>query len=266
MGIDANGSRAFPRSTEEKTVNNAGSPMMRVTKREMRVACGTTSRALHRRPVIGNTASFVCSVLLRHRGRRNVLQPLDRVFRRPFFAVVFARHTHQHDERVNLQIGLRLQPLLRQREIVRPFLVWRVAAPAPVAAASSQRSPDLVTRIIARERRVESAATIHSLLERVVRGRDRAEPCAPIPARPAPAVPMIVRLPAAPAAPGEASRPGPPSHTDVADWGVPTMPPRLTAVPAPIPLNPTELNRLTDQVVRAIDHRFTAHRERHGRI
>jgi hypothetical protein len=34
----------------------------------------------------------------------------------------------------------------------------------------------------------------------------------------------------------------------------------------PIPLTPSELSRLTDHVVTAIDRRFIAHRERHGRI
>jgi hypothetical protein len=34
----------------------------------------------------------------------------------------------------------------------------------------------------------------------------------------------------------------------------------------PIPLTPSELNQITDHVVGTIDRRFTAHRERHGRI
>jgi hypothetical protein len=240
---------------------------MRVTKREMRVARGTASRALRRQPVVDNTTAFVQGVLLRHGGRHPALQPLDRVFRRPFFATVFARHTHRHDQRVNLRIGFGLQPLLRQREIVRPFLVWHAATPVPAAAAAPQRSPDLVTRILARERRVESAATIHTLLERVVRERDRAKPGPSTPPMPppAPAVPMIVRRPAAPPVAGEASRPRPPVRPDLVDWDLPAAS-RPAAAPAPIPLGPTELSRLTDQVVRAIDHRFTAHRERHGRI
>ncbi|MBV9201152.1 MAG: hypothetical protein JO320_23265 [Alphaproteobacteria bacterium] len=236
----------------------------------MRVARRTAScTLLGSRPVIGNTAAFVRGVLLRHGGRRPVLQPLDRAFRRPFFAMVFARHTHRHDQRTNLRIGLALQPLLRRREIVRPFVAWRAAAPGAAAAMPPQRSPDLVTRILARERRVESVAAIHTLLERIVREHDRSRPVgpvAPMPAPPAPAVPMIIRRPAAPPLPGEASRPHPHGRSDVADWGVPVAPPRPAVPSAPIPFSPTELSRLTDHVVRAIDHRFTAHRERHGRI
>ena len=41
---------------------------------------------------------------------------------------------------------------------------------------------------------------------------------------------------------------------------------RGSAAAVPIPLTPVELNRVTDHVVNAIDRRFTAHRERHGRI
>jgi hypothetical protein len=243
---------------------------MRAPLRDIRVARGIVTRAgLQRRPVVGHTAAFVRAVLLRHGGRRPVVHPLDRAFRRPFCAAVFARHTHRHDHRTNLRINLGLQPLLRQRELLRPFFAWRVPRLAAPAATPAWRPPDLVTRLLARERRVESATTIHSLLERVVRERDRAKPGAStrlMPARAAPAVPMIVRRPAAPPAPSEASHPRPPARPDLTEWGVPRATPRPATAPAPIPLTPGELSRLTDHVVRAIDTRFTAHRERHGRI
>jgi len=249
-------------------VNNAHSPTP-PPQRDIRVARGIATRArLQRRPIIDNTAAFVHGVLLRHGGRRAVVRPLDRAFRRPFFIAVFARHTHRHDQRANLRINLGLQPVLRQREIVRPFLAWRVPAPPAPTSAPAWRTPDLVTRILARERRVDSATTIRTLVERIVRERDRAEPGTlnpPTSVRPVPAVPMIGRRPAAPVASSEASRPRPPGRPDLGDWGVPVAAPRPVA-PTPIPLTPSELGRLTDHVVSAIDRRFTAHRERHGRI
>jgi hypothetical protein len=250
-------------------VNKTDSPM-RAPQRDIRVARGIATRArLQRRLVIGNSAGFVRGVLARHGGRRPVLRPLDPAFRRPFFAAVFNRHTHRHDQRTNLRIKLGLQPLLRQREIVRPFLAWRVPAPSVPSAAPPYRTPNLVTRILARERRVESATTIRTLVERIVRERSRAEPETSTPpalVRPVPAVPMIVRRPAAPVASSEATRPRPPGRPDLADWGAPAAAPRPVAASTPIPLTPSELGRLTDHVVSAIDRRFTAHRERHGRI
>jgi hypothetical protein len=250
-------------------VNKTGSPI-RALQRDIRVARGIATRArLQRRPIVGSTAAFVRGVLLRHGGRRPLLRPLDRAFRRPFFAAVVTRHTHRHDQRASLRINLGVQPLLRQREIVRPFLAWRVPATLPSPIAPAWRTPDLVTRILARERRVESATTIRTLVERIVRERSRAEPetsTPPASVRPVPAVPMIVRRPAAPVASSEATRPRPPGRPDLADWGAPAATPRPPAAPAPIPLTPSELGRLTDHVVSAIDRRFTAHRERHGRI
>ena len=250
-------------------MNKTGSPM-RTTQRDIRVARGIVARpSPQRRRIIGNTAAFVRGVMLRHGGRRPLLRPLDRGFRHPFFAAVFVRHTHRHDQRANLRVNLSVQPLLRQREIVRPFLAWRVPALPPSVNVPAWRTPDLVTRLLARERRVESATTIRTLVERVVRERGRAEPERSTPlgsVRPVPALAMIVRRPAAPPASGEASRPRPPGRPDPADWGVAVATPRPAAAPAPIPLTPGELGRLTDHVVSAIDRRFTAHRERHGRI
>ena len=103
-------------------MNKTGSPI-RALQREIRVARGTAARRRPQcRPTIGNTAAFVRGVLVRHGGRRPLLRPLDRVFRRPFSAAIFARHAHRHDQRASLRINLGVQPLLRQREIVRPFL------------------------------------------------------------------------------------------------------------------------------------------------
>jgi hypothetical protein len=247
---------------------------MRAPQRDIRVARGiargiATRARLQRRPIIASTAAFVRELLLRHGGRRSLLWPLDRAFRRSFFSAVFASHTHRHDQRANLRVTLGVQPLLRQREIIRPFLAWRVPAPPAPATALALRTPDLVTRLLARERGVESATTIRTLVERVVRERSRAEPetsIRPASVRPAPAVPMIVRRPAAPPASGEASHPRPPGRPDPSDWGRPVTRPQPAAAPVPIPLTPGELGRLTDHVVSAIDRRFTAHRERHGRI
>ncbi len=41
---------------------------------------------------------------------------------------------------------------------------------------------------------------------------------------------------------------------------------RPTSPAQPIPLSPSELNRLTEQVVRTIDQRIVSHRERMGVI
>jgi hypothetical protein len=223
-----------------------------------------------RRQDIGQaTGAFVRAVLVRHRGRRQALQPLDRAYRRNTFATIFAQHLHRHDHRTTLRLSLGLQPLLRQREVVRPFLAWRARPLSAAPAVPAPRPFDLITRITARERRVEQATTIRALIERAVRAGDRREgvaaPAAPA-IRPVAAVPMFVRRLLSPAAARETAAARGPEQPELAGWGPSAIPPRAMSGVTPIPLTPSELSRLTDHVVTAIDRRFIAHRERHGRI
>jgi hypothetical protein len=116
--------------------------------------------------------------------------------------------------------------------------------------------------------------TAAALVERVVRRGRRHEirlaRTAPLPAAdpappaaPARVVERVFRRPTAAAPPATpAAAPLPPSPPEVrrpAEWAP------AAEAPRPRPFLPQELDRVTDHVVRAIDRRVRAHRERLGR-
>jgi len=123
----------------------------------------------------------------------------------------------------------------------------------------------LIDHLTARERRIESSTTVKDLLTRVIERRAVTMPRrAGAAFRPAPAVPMMVRRLPAPAAQDAPKPASPPRPRD--DWTTPAAPKLTQTAPTPIPLTPSELGRLTEHVVGALDRKFTAHRERFGSI
>ena len=217
-----------------------------------------------------SAARFVRGIRQRHEARGMVRAPLERFFRRSSATLAFASHIHRHEYRLGLLFERHSHPTARERIVLRSSLVWRNGVAPATRLAALPRLPQ-VERIIARERRVESTATIQTLIERVVGERrgersGRQQPAALI--APAPSVPMTVRTaPPLPRVPEQAPltppvRPGPESWS-----GFPARVRSIAASPAEVvPLSPSQIGRLTEQVVNAIDRRFTAHRERHGRI
>jgi hypothetical protein len=239
--------------------------------RDLRVTrdpAGWPRRRVAGGPPAPSSADFARGILRRYGGRRGVRRPLDRIFRRSAAIAAFAGSYHRHEHWLGLRLERQLLPVLRERSVLRTSLFWRVAPPVSVQPATPR--PAFVERIFARERRTESTVTIRSLVERVVgarrAGRQGSEPIAARP-EPAPAIPMIVRKPAAP--PALPERPAAPAaeRFTAEPWATPRPRARgpLAAADA-IPLSPVQINRLTDQVVDAIDRRFTAYRERRGRI
>jgi hypothetical protein len=213
---------------------------------------------------------FVGRILAQHAGRRGAMAPLDRVVRRVLPLCVVAQHAARNEYRPTIRVDIRPQRLVRIREAARPFLVWRTVSQAAAARLSvAPPKPGFFERIFARERRVESIATIRDVVERVVVERSRpasgSSNAAP-PQRQAPAVPMIVRRPPSPApALADVPRQPPTARPALDEWSA--SPARIRSQGStPIPLSPSELCSLTDRVVDAIDRRFIAHRERHGRI
>jgi hypothetical protein len=214
--------------------------------------------------------AFARAIIARYRGRRGAARPLDRAFRRISAPTPFICHNMRNDIRLgNVRVDVRLQRQLRIRQAPRPLLAWRrTSGVAPVPGALPK--PGLIEPIFARERRVESTISICSIIERQSSARRVSYSPAPTTAKaavkPVPAVPMIVRHLPPPAPAEQQTVPHPPNRRTPDEWSDAPLRARAQAKAAPIPLTPAELNHITEHVVGAIDRRFVAHRERHGRI
>ena len=148
--------------------------------------------------------------------------------------------------------------------------------PAPRAGAPASRPPMVASML---EKRIETVLTRHarSIVETLVASRARVAPTgmaagtlsvAPTVARGATSVPTAPPVPPVPqmilTRPGRTAGIGPEARPDSAPVaGEPERPAR-PAPPAPrVP--DLQVERIADQVVRALDHRMVAWRERMGR-
>jgi hypothetical protein len=180
------------------------------------------------------------------------------------------RHFHQGDRRhFSLRFDVRLAPAVRVRTAPQPLLPWEpgsgVAGAQPNAPRAARLS--IVERIFTRERRVETRMTMREALREIVTQRAAGGPSAPPPPTPsARPVEMVVRSP--PASRRESPRAAPPdapreeTSERILRPNIFTRP----AVQARAALSAAELGRVTDHVVRAIDRRLVAQRERRGKI
>ena len=221
---------------------------------------------------LGSRATAFAAAILARRGRSVVtLLGPERTARRLHALSTAVHHHHLGDStRLALRFDIRMTPAMRARAQPAPFLPWIAAPaaamtlPAPAAARLS-----LVQRIVARERRVETSMMMREerraavAQQREYAGAPALPPAAPWRARP---VEMIVHR-QRPPAPEAARAATPAAPQEAANERVvwPSVV-RLPTVQAPAPLSAAELGRVTDHVVRAIDHRFLAQRERRGRI
>ena len=116
---------------------------------------------------------------------------------------------------------------------------------------------EVVRRLVTRGERIEPPAPAKGpVIARPEAKRPTGPTVEPVRSRSARAMPPVPRITRRPAAIG-AERTGPTAES------------HRPAVPSEQPgpeLAPADLNRLTDQVVRTIDQRMIAHRERMGRI
>lgn len=233
-------------------------------------AIRTAIRPPRRAGVALSHADFARAIVARYGGRRGASRPLDRAFRRIAAPTAFICHNTRNDLRLGIvRVDVRLQRQLRIREAPRPFLAWRpMSGAAPASGALP--GPGFIERIFARERRVESTVAMRSIIERHTSEQRISYSPAPAngnsPVKPAPAVSMIVRHLPPPAPAEQLPVPLPPHRQTTDDWSDAPSRARVQAKAVPIPLTPAELNQITDHVVGMIDRRFTAHRERHGRI
>jgi len=180
-------------------------------------------------------------------------------------------NTHFHSVQVPLHLSFRLETQARARSDAAPFRPWLAASPSHEPLGEPP-SPHLrmLERIIAREQRVHAITTLRDATNAAIAANappNSAQPTPPPSA--ARSVEMVTRRPPAPppATTPEPKPSFPPTLRAPAQvWAMPSPPPRPGAPATPIPLSPAELGRLTDQVVRAIDRRVVATRERQGRI
>lgn len=219
----------------------------------------------------GAVDAFVASILARHRGSRRGWRPLERNFRLPVRPQpIILRPSHWHEHRLALRVGMLLQRQLRERPAPRPLAAGRVvfvaARPMPLTAAFR---PAVTERIFQRERRIERTRSIASRVERlVIKSAAARQPAVADPAtyaRRPPPLPMVARRPPEPRAEPTPSRQSPPRQA-IDEWAMAPARLRPAAATTALALDPGELGRLTDHVINAIDRRFTAHRERHGRV
>ena len=143
-----------------------------------------------------------------------------------------------------------------------PIVLRRQAAAATSAGAARVVDDPVSRRVFAREVRRE--ALTRDYRSTIVRDTSApaaaSAPAVPDPARP---VEFVLRRTAPAIEQDERRRRAPDVRTDVFARAQTSPGDRQPAAPT-IPLSPTELARLTDDVVQAIDRRFIAHRERRG--
>ena len=231
---------------------------------------GILRAARGRRRLRCRTPAFVRGVLGRGAAGAAIARPVDMALRAIGRPVV--TQITNVDSRLDLRIAFttRLMPAVRSRTRVEPMVPWTPATPAGDAhqPASPDAGPAIVERITERTRRVEVPA--RALPEPSSMGPTGPARIAGLLARPSSAMPQgltvrrtVVVLPA-PRGEGAEDRPLPPPRTDRVSPGAVHRSVDVSRLA--IPLSPSELGRLTDDVVRVLNNRVVAHRERQGVI
>jgi hypothetical protein len=204
-------------------------------------------------------ASFVAAIVARHRHGLTTLFGPERVMRRSRAGTAISRHHHLGDTLTFApRFNIRIEPVVRTR-----------AAPAALLPAQASARISMMQRIFAREQRVHSTETIRETLREIMASTPTPGPASIVAEPPRPRVKPVVMLVRHP--PAAIKDPTPPAPTPPAPIERDDRHPAVTifrptahnALPG---LSPVELGRVTDHVVRALDHRLTAQRERQGRI
>ena len=216
-------------------------------------------------------AAFADTVRARHASRAAAPPgPELAMRRRQTDGTIWVQHVHPQPAAPQIALSLHLQPILRVRADTAPMAAWhpeiRAASATPPPVSAHTR---MIERVVARERRVHSVVTARDLIREAGAPPPavRAEVSTQLP-RVQPVEMAARRAPQAAAAPSAAGTAAaahePPTPTPLRARLASDTPVRAAAAPGAIPLSPGEIGRLTDQVVRAIDRRALAARERQG--
>ena len=203
-------------------------------------------------PTVAAVVAFAASVMARHAPQTMYADHLDMALARPSDA---SQVNHFH---AGPRIGLSAELTVHDHALF-PQTTQVMAAPRRQGAGFGEAE----TRALF-ERLFSRRARLSALDER------RAPPPPDVLAKapsasvePSSRVERVLPRPAAPPAAPEAA--GPPPRIDPAtvasDWGAPIPPP---AQPKPVVLAAPEIRRVANQVIREIDHRISARRERMG--
>ena len=210
-------------------------------------------------------SGFAAAVLARYARNVATLFGPERVMRRHAARAASVRHFHR-DGGVTVQprFDIRLIPVVRTRAIPATLAPWRVTTPSSDAPAPPPRHAAL-QRIMARERRLDSTTPMQSVLHDIVALPLLGGETSHVPVR-VKKLEMAVRRPPAPVAEAPPPRSKVADPAGAGDWNSAPSTSRPVTIAASFPLSATEIGRVTDHVVRAIDRRVVAIRERHGRI
>ncbi len=225
------------------------------------------TRLLQRRG--SHAAEFAAAVLARHGRGIITLFAQERVMRRPAAHPVTVQHFHQGGGITVLpQFAIRLSPAVSMQAAAAASQPWQPVAAAGAAPAERVVTRQaLVQRLLARERRVQTTTTMREVLRDIVASPPAREGFAgrPLPVRAKP-VEMVVHRARAPIAAPPPARGMATASFDAVERIAPPPASHAGSGGTALPLSAVELGRVTDHVVRAIDHRVVALRERHGRI
>lgn len=219
---------------------------------------------LSARPIAGaSTLAFVASLAARH-GLERQVPGAERVLRAGLRASIVMRLAQSFALRlspaVHVHLPASLRPAMRGTEA--PAAVAHEAPAAPAWPSRTLRERSVVTRLLERTSRVScldarAAERIERTIERIHRTRlEREEARAPA------ALAVRRTLAHGPQAALAAARAG---ASAAPATPVPASPRPFSAVPAKPSTLPVDVAHLTREVMRTIDERIVAHRERLGR-
>lgn len=242
---------------------------MGVTQREMHVSAGGVRRAAQTAGQ-AQVTQFAQAIIQRYQGWCIYWPSLPFVFN--LKRVAATMHSVSHHTQVHVAPRLALTALSQPLGAGRPVLHQGMLPLAQrfvsllQASTSTQR---LVSRLITKSERIEGSAGVvsHPRLEQEIATGSTGN----TPPR-APAVPPVPRIVHRPAPTVTAAATPPPTVTPRTagnGWeGTATgrAPLRSPDMPMQPEANPVDVNRLTEQVIQAIDRRIIAQRERLGRI
>jgi hypothetical protein len=244
---------------------------LRIVHRDVRVTRNGI-RPARQRAALGIAGALARAIGARYTARSRWAGPAGLIFRRPQPGLTIQQVRHEAHAHFSPRLALTL-------------LAW---SPPPVLAAVREAGTGLQMPVSRLERRLEMHLLQRSVIERTETERserftrrfvERGERVESVRQRPGTAALPVTRADA-PAASLAQPAPRllyrPPSAATVSEAGqAPVAFPRDAAPRQPLPaqraslapeLAPADINRLTDQVIQAIDHRIIAQRERLGRV
>jgi hypothetical protein len=224
--------------------------------------CVTCARPTRRLPRTARTSAFAAAIVARHDSGTVRPPGLERTMRQRSWPIVAVqRHNHAGVLHFSPRIAITLMPTVRTRSAQEPLLPWRADKKAAQSPRTEARQAAL-RRILAREQRVRPGVAPQDILREALGAAPAAQERTVQRPRFKPVEMASRRLPSAPKP--ERAAPDVAPERKYVERDEPLV--RLRPIPVPASLTATELGRVTDHVVRALDRRLVAQHERRGRF